>query len=230
LFQSVWVQIVDEEPSSHLSSGITREIAGGANEAFDRLLRRYNNVLVQKAAYYLRRIRRYDAFYEAQEAVDDALATMFDRARQGEPLTIQTAVNFWREFFYHIRREIRKVRDYNLAQKRDPKGGSTRSDPHRGREVRYGREMPTAKRPSRFEIELDAFYSQLPSHEDVVVMAMDVDHLITSFSDPICGEILKMRLEGYSTEEIALHLKLSVSTVERRFRDIRRRYSSRTQE
>jgi hypothetical protein len=123
---------VDEEPSLHLSSGIIREIAGGANEAFDRLLRRYNNVLVQKAAYYLRRIRRYDAFYEAQEAVDDALATMFDRARQGEPLTIQTAVEFWREFFYdrqdrHRARQFKRHLGSPKARWRDRRGRSLRT-------------------------------------------------------------------------------------------------------
>jgi DNA-binding NarL/FixJ family response regulator len=48
---------------------------------------------------------------------------------------------------------------------------------------------------------------------------MDVELLYMSFSDPICREILKMRLEGYSVEEIAQHFNLSTRTVERRLQD-----------
>jgi hypothetical protein len=136
LFQRVWVQVMDEEPSSLLWSGIIREIAGGANEAFDELLRRYNTLLVQRASCFLRRLRMYETFYEGQEVVDDALAAMCDRARRGELLTVQSSGDFWREFFGQVRRAIRKIGDYVNAQKRSPKASATASHSHRRRDAR----------------------------------------------------------------------------------------------
>jgi DNA-directed RNA polymerase specialized sigma24 family protein len=217
---------MSDESLSLLSSGLIRGIAAGTNEAFDRLLRQYNSQLVQRARFYLRRLQMYETFYESQEAVDDALAAMYDRARRGELLTIETSADFWREFFYQIRREIRRIGDYAKARKRNPKLGPARSDPDRGRDSRTREESMTTEMQSRLEVELDAFYSQLPSHEALSVMRMDVEVLFMSFSDPICREILKMRLENYSVEEIAEHCNLSVRTVRRRLQDIRAHYSA----
>jgi hypothetical protein len=192
-----------------LSSGIIREIAGGANDAFDELLRRYNTLLVQRASFFLRRLRMYETFYEGQEAVDDALAAMCDRARRGELLTVQSSGDFWREFFGQVRRAIRKIGDYAKAQKRNPKLNRARSDPRRGPDARIGEEFMTTEITSLQDCAMDAFYTRLPLHVALAAMEMDVEVLFMSFSDPICREILKMRLENYSVEEIAEHFNLS---------------------
>lgn len=217
---------MSDESLSLLSSGLVRGLAGGDSGAFDRLLRQYNTLLVQRASFYLRRLRMYDTFYEGQEAVDDALAAMYDRARRGDRLTIQTSADFWQEFFLQVRREIRRIGDYAKAQKRNPKPRRAPPDPSRGQNARIDEESMTTEMPSLLEGELDAFYSRLPSHEALAMMQMDVEVLFMSFSDPICREILKMRLESYSVEEIADHFDLSVRTVERKLQDIRVHYSA----
>jgi DNA-directed RNA polymerase specialized sigma24 family protein len=217
---------MSEKTLPKLSSGIVREIAAGSSEAFDRLLRQYNSLLVQRASFYLRRIRVLDTFYEGQEAVDDALAAMCDRARRGELVTVQSSADFWREFFYQIRREIRKTRDYNKAQGRNPNVRANGSSPHRRRDTRCAKESPMDANPSWLESKLEEYYYGLSSHEALVAVEIDVELLYMSFSDPICREILKMRLEGYSVEEIARHCNLSTRTVERRLQDIRLHYST----
>jgi DNA-directed RNA polymerase specialized sigma24 family protein len=80
------------------------------------------------------------------------------------------------------------------------------------------------RRRSRVRFFFDSFVTE--QDVDRPPFSMDVELLYMSFSDPICREILKMRLEGYSVEEIARHCNLSTRTVERRLQDIRLHYST----
>jgi hypothetical protein len=166
-------------PFVHLHCHSHYSLLDGASkipELFER-----TSLLVQRAWFYLRRLRMYETFYEGQEAVDDALAAMYARARRGESLTIQTSADFWREFFYQIRREIRRIGDFNKARKRNPKISAARSGSRQHQDDRNGDEMPAvASEPGWLECELDAFYPRLPSHEALAVILVILSPLYCS--------------------------------------------------
>ena len=68
------------------TSDLVQLVVAGETSAFDVLLRRYNRDLVLRADTYIRRLRMYAPLYEGQEAVDDAVMAMCQRASRRAPI------------------------------------------------------------------------------------------------------------------------------------------------
>ncbi len=105
------------------TSDLVHLVVAGETSAFDVILKRYNRDLVLRAETYIRRLRLYAPLYEGQEAVDDAVMAMCQRARRGDLRSIQDSAVFWRALFVELKRAIRRTRDHFNAQGRNARSG-----------------------------------------------------------------------------------------------------------
>jgi DNA-directed RNA polymerase specialized sigma24 family protein len=68
---------------------------------------------------------------------------------------------------------------------------------------------------------LDRVIGDDPTPEFVVMLAEEYERLLALLNDSSKRRIVALRIEGYTVPEIAMELQKSVSTIERKLRDIR---------
>ena len=110
------------EFSGETTTAIVRKCAAGDRIALEELVLRYNWKMVQLANRYMRRLRVYNATSDAEDAVNDTLTKLCQRAIDGELRCIQSSNEFWRMFFSMLKVEIRDARDRDDALKRGGPG------------------------------------------------------------------------------------------------------------
>jgi RNA polymerase sigma factor (sigma-70 family) len=74
--------------------------------------------------------------------------------------------------------------------------------------------------------ELDAFAARDPSPEVAALLADETRRLFESLSDDSLRQVARLRLEGYSNEEIADTLDCGLRTVERKLAVVRKRWTT----
>jgi DNA-directed RNA polymerase specialized sigma24 family protein len=218
---------MSERTSGPDTSDLVKLIAVGETSAFDQILQRYNQELVLKARPYIRRLRMYEPLYEGQEAVDDAVVEMCERARRGELTSIQDSVAFWRQFLVELRRAVRRTRNQFKAQKRGARLGECK--PPRRRELNEEALAPAKGRlPER--LDLDRLFSKAPPPEDLAHVNLEIEAFLISLEDPALQQVLKMRIDEFTIQDIAEKLDVSSRTVSRNLLFIRSRFEARYQQ
>ncbi len=208
------------------TSDLVQLVVAGETSAFNVILNRHNRDLVLRAETYIRRLRMYRPLYEGQEAVDDAVMAMCQRARRGELRSIQDSAAFWRELFMELRRATRSTRDHFCAARRsaDPKSGA----PPR-RRAPFEDEPELADRLSVCEVEIQRLLSKAPAPEDLAHVSLEIETILILLEDPALRLVLKMRIDEYTVEEIAEKLDVSSRTVNRKLSQLRSQLRARYQ-
>jgi DNA-directed RNA polymerase specialized sigma24 family protein len=206
------------------TSDLVHLVVAGETSAFDVILNRYNRDLVLRAEAYIRRLRMYRPLYEGQEAVDDAIMAMCQRARRGELKSLQDSRGFWQELFVELKRAIRRTRDHFNAQRRSARLSGGMSP--RRREP-FEDEPDLADGLPIYEVEIQRLLSKAPPPEDLAHVNMEVEALLISLEDPVLQQLLTMRIDEYTVEEIAQKLQVSSRTVNRKLAHLRSEFRSR---
>jgi RNA polymerase sigma factor (sigma-70 family) len=203
---------------------IVRKCAAGDQSALEDLVLRYNWKMVQLANRYMRRLRAYKATGDAQDAVNDTLVKLCQRAIDGELRCIESSNEFWRMFFSMLKVEIRDARDRDDAWKRGGPGARRSRASSAG--LAAGPDgVPLLRRiPRLSELSVDSVYSLLPRPEDLALIKLEIEEFLEHLDDPISRQIAQLRVESYTNDEIAKLLDLNERTIERRLTKIRECY------
>jgi ECF sigma factor len=206
------------------TSILVQRLASGDESALDEILSAHNADMVQRASLYIRRLKMYEPLYEGQEAVDDAVGAMLQRARAGELKDVRHSAEFWTAFWAQLLDEVRRARDFWNAR--------IRRDRHRKATPRAPRlpddEVPFPEACLPWDRCDELLISQFPPPDDLVLVRDELEALIGWLGvDPDLKSVLQMRCDEYTVAEIAERLGCATRTVDRKLREIRGRYKAR---
>jgi DNA-directed RNA polymerase specialized sigma24 family protein len=94
------------EPFDANTTIIVKKIASGDRMALDELVHRYNWKMVNTASRYMQRLRFRTATCDAEDAVNDTLAKLYQRAVDGELPSVDSSIEFWRMFFSMLKEDL----------------------------------------------------------------------------------------------------------------------------
>lgn len=173
-----------------------------AHAATEELYRRYAERLWRLAERQIgpRLARRIGP----DDIVQSVFRTFFRRAEQGQ-FTIDQSESLWNLLVTIAINKIRRQAEFHAAARRAV-----------GREVR-GQEQ------------LFALVAKEPSHEEAVALLDELELLMDGLRNPE-PEIIRLTLEGHSTDEIARHIGCSRWTVRRVLNRFGRRLEGRLRE
>jgi RNA polymerase sigma-70 factor (ECF subfamily) len=169
-------------------SSFVRRLCAGDAEASEQLFAHYATRLARLAERHLS--RQVAARADADDIVQSVFRTFFRRNARGE-FRIDTTAQLWRLLVTITLREVRSQARRHTAGVRD-----------------VAAEVPDAE-PS-----LAAALSREPGPEEAALLVEEIDALLRGLPERY-GEILGLRLEGYSVAEIATRLSLSRQTIYR---------------
>jgi RNA polymerase sigma factor (sigma-70 family) len=198
--------------SSDGEGSITRlvpQVKSGEHAAVEALWERYFERLVRLAHKKLRDRRRASAVEDEEDAALSAFHSFCEGAAQGRFPQLQDRDDLWRLLVVIT---VRKVLDQAQRQSAAKRGG--RLAP-----------AATGFRPDLDDDSLEAIIAQEPTPEMAVIVAEEYSRLRDALDDDTQRQILDLRLEGCTREEIAGRLGLAVRTVTRKLDLIRSAWS-----
>jgi ECF sigma factor len=144
---------------------IVNKIAVGDRIALEEFVHRYNWKMVRMANRYMRRLRTHLVTWDAEDAVNDTLAKLCQRAVDGELPCVESSVEFWKMFFSMLKDEIRGALAHDAAIKRGGPGA------HRSRDQGRlgGNSRPWREGLSLDELSADEVYALLPPSRDLAL-------------------------------------------------------------
>jgi RNA polymerase sigma factor (sigma-70 family) len=161
-------------------------------------------------------IRRYglQAVLDAEDAANAVLYQLYKSVSVGKLPQFETSDGFWRLARVLI---TRKVLDEKRRSGSVRRGGTgrARSESAGSAELVLGRGFVRA------DVELESLQSRGISPEDLVAGKLEAEHLIEKLEDPLLKTIVRLRLEGYTDQEIAEETGQDRSTVYRKLQRIR---------
>jgi len=194
-----------DDSCSAIAGSVTRliqQLQGDGQQATGELWRRYFERLLPVARARLRAL--------PNPAVDeeDVLLSVFDRffraALEGRFAELKDRNDLWQILLMLIEREV--ANQYRHARARKRGGG----------EVNIAAEAaPPALAP------VQSVPDQQPGPELVTIFNDCLGAVVQRLGDPHTRDIALLRLEGYTNQEIAHRLNLSLASVERKLRLIR---------
>jgi len=164
---------------------------GGDEDAASELHQRYGERLVMLARR--RMANKWQGRFDPEDVVQSVFRTMFRRTQAGS-FEFQKDDDFWKLM---VTITLNKVRNRVRGKKRDPD-----------------------REKNQFDDGLAAVMSREPGTADVVAFTDLLDTIQKRLS-PIEQQLLNLRLEGYTQEEIAEQNEVDVRTVRRRLNKIR---------
>jgi RNA polymerase sigma factor (sigma-70 family) len=195
------------DPSS-VTLWIDQLKAGEASEAQERLWNRYFSRLVVVARGKLGAGPRRHA--DEEDVVLSAFSSFFEGVGAGRFPDLRDRNNLW-PLLVRItaRKALNQIRD-GKVQKRG--GGQVR-----------GESVWPAGEGSARAVGIEQIIADDPTPQFAAQIAEQCQLLLSKL-DPELRTIAGLKLEGYTTQEIANHLQTSPRTVERRLESIRRRW------
>ena len=174
-------------------------VAAGNDEAFQQLWNRYFERLVRVAGAKLQRLGR--PAVEAEDAALSALYNFHRAATQGGTPALHDRDDLWRLL---VTITARKAHDHAERESRRKRGGG---------------------RPAAGEEALDQLLGPDPTPEFLTIMAEQHDRLMEVLADDTLRHVARMRLEGYTNDEIANQLGCARRTVANKLDLIRKRWT-----
>ncbi|MBM4092549.1 MAG: RNA polymerase subunit sigma-70 [Planctomycetes bacterium] len=183
------------------------ELEGGNSAAAVALWECYFPQLVQFARERLRNVPRRAA--DEEDVALSAMDSFFDAAQQGRFPDLTDRHDLWRLL---VQMTARKVVDFKRHETRQRRGGGR----VRGQgDVNEG-EMNDAA--------LAQVVAETPTPEFAAIMAEECRRRLTQLTNPEHQAIAVAKMQGFTNQEVADQLNVSVSTVERRLRLIRKKW------
>jgi RNA polymerase sigma-70 factor, ECF subfamily len=201
--------------ASHSEVGAGKSIAESSTDLIQRwrtgdesaateLYRRYVQELLRVIGVHLS--RRMKARLDADDVCQSVFRTVFRRARQGE-FAFQDDDDVWKLLVTIALNKLRNKHRYMAASKRS-----------------VDRETPSGDLGH-----VDAFTARQlgrsPGSEEAALVAEVWDSVLTGLPCE-CQELLRLRVEGYSQQEIAEELRVSTRTIRRMNEQIRKHVSA----
>jgi DNA-directed RNA polymerase specialized sigma24 family protein len=172
----------------------------GENQVIQRLWDRYFDRLVRLAASRMPRDRRREL--DEEDVALSAFQSFCDRAARGQFPRLDDRNDLWRVL---ATLTTRKLFDTLRRQSRQKRGG--------------GRVLGESAVDAQGDAEGEGLARVLgrePTPADAAALADDCERLFARLDDPVLKTIALRKLEGFSSEEIAAELKVSVRTVDRK--------------
>jgi RNA polymerase sigma factor (sigma-70 family) len=208
------------EPFDETTTIIVNKIAAGDRIALEEFVHRYNWKMVRMADRYMRRLRTHLVTCDAEDAVNDTLATLYRRAVDGELPCVESSVGFWKMFFSMLKDEIRGALANDAAIKRGGPGAHRSRDQSRlGGNSRRWRDGLSLD-----DLSADQVYSLLPRSQDLALIRLEIEEFLQHLDDPLTRRIAVLKGQSYTNEQIAELLELNERTIERKLAALRRRF------
>jgi RNA polymerase sigma factor (sigma-70 family) len=185
-------------------SGWVRQLQAGDVAAAQPLWDRYFHRMVRLART---RLRAAGPLGEEEDVAISAFASFCQAAGQQRFPQLANREDLWRLLVMLTARKVWHRRRRELAQKRG--GGIARSED--------------------FESQLDEIVGREPTPEFAALVAEELQSRLAFLNKPELVTIALRKLDGYTNDEIALHLGCARSTVERRLRLIRMQWSEESE-
>ncbi len=182
-------------------------LRAGDPEAAPRLWKRYFKPLVQVARLSLRGGPR--AVADEEDAALDALDSFLRGVARDRYPELDDSEDLWRLLVVITRR---KVLDQVQRERQKKRGGGLRIGPLT---------LPLARAPGKPR-RLEAASSSERTPEYAAMMVEEYRILVTRLPDPRLRQVARLRLDGFTSEEIAGQLGCSVRSVARRVDEIRK--------
>ncbi|MCA9016053.1 MAG: hypothetical protein KDA77_12040 [Planctomycetaceae bacterium] len=195
-----------EEQESYSVTAWVKALKEGEAEAAQNLWNRYFKKLVDHAEARIRNCPQ--GTLEAEDIAVSVFESLWRGANEGRFQQLHNRDELWwlllaltkRKVASHIRKETALKRGGNSTQK------SLNSDEDSG-------------------YTFEELVSDEPTPEYVAMLQEEYEHLLAALRDDRLREIAVLRLEGYTSQEIGIQLKISVPTVTRKLRLIRAAWS-----
>jgi RNA polymerase sigma factor (sigma-70 family) len=183
------------------------ELESGGSQATHALWERYFPQLVKMA-----RQKLADSPCRVADEEDVALSAMdsfFDAARQGRFPNLMDRDDLWRLL---LRMTVRKVVDLKRHETRQRRGGGRvySGDDGGGSESDDG--------------VFSGLIADTPTPEFAAIMAEEFQQRLGELTKPGQQELVLAKMQGFTNQEIAQQLGISIATVERRLRLIRTKW------
>ncbi len=169
----------------------------GDEGAASLLVRRYFEALIDRVRGHLN--EKLQRRFDAEDVVQAACLSFFIGARNGR-YVIERSGDLWRVLLSITRHKLLKQIEKHTALRRSVKREEICHD-------------STAE-------EFDQEFLQSPDHEQAVYVADTIERLLERLS-PLEQQILVLRLDGLTLDEIALAVQRSQRTVRRLMQEIR---------
>ncbi len=158
----------------------------------------------------------YRRVADEEDVAQSVMRNLFDGITNGRFPELSSRENLWRLLVVMTARKAINVVEKQRAQKRG--GGAVR-----GESVLHGPDSPTAPGFDRFEGPSSApdFLAQL---------AEESDRQLARLPDDTLRQVAKLKMEGYTNDEIAAQLGTTTRTVERKLQRIREVWSNEPEE
>ncbi len=181
------------------------ELKAGHRDAAQQLWQSYFHRLVGLARAKLRGAPRRVA--DEEDVALSAFDSFFRGVERGRFPQLEDRDNLWKLLVtITARKAVRLVRD----QQRQKRGGP-------------GQHEPSPEEPGVEEV-----LGHEPSPAFAAQVAEECRRLLDGLGEPELGQIALLKMEGYTTDEIAALLERAPSTIERKLRIIRSRWATET--
>jgi DNA-directed RNA polymerase specialized sigma24 family protein len=182
------------------------QLQAGERAAVGKLWQRYWHRLVEEARRRLRNRPRVPA--DAEDVALSAFDSFCRSAENGRFPSLEDRDDLWCLLVTIARRKVNRLVEQELAQKRG--GGAVRSVTD-----------ATAAGPGSEETPLARLISAEPSPELAAQVAEEYERRLDQLPGADLRVIAQLKMEGYTTEEIARELDCAPHTVTRKLRRIR---------
>ncbi len=197
-----------------------RQLRDGNEDAARHLWEHYCDQIVDVARRTMKRSSRRT--YDEEDVAVESFKHLLSGIRAGQFNELERREQWWRLLMVITSRKAAAMIESDRRQKRG--GGEVRGDSAVLGEDDEGPTEDDARVDLDSSIERDGF-DKLPSEgagPDIpAIVADETQSLLDSLADSTARQIVLLRLEGYTQEEIAAQLKCNVRTVERRLNQIR---------
>jgi len=200
-------------------AGLQRALHGD-REALEVLLNRHRPLMLITARRYLRRYPALRGIHDPEDAVEGALAALWEQARSGELPTIEDRNDLCRVFRKSLSKWIAAAGKHESPRRRVGPGIS--------RSTRVDRSAllsaPPHARVTNPE-EPDLTDPTVPA-PDLAAMAQERVERLLNLLDKRERDVVDLRVDEVTIEDIAARLKLSERTVNRILKKIRGMWTS----
>lgn len=181
------------------------QLKDGNRDAAQQLWERYYQRLVDLARSRLNR-RQVGADSDESDVAQSAFASFYKAAEDGRFPQLADSADLWHLLITIAHRKIVRRLRYANAAKRKGQG------------------------PTTPDLDLDALPGSEPTPDFCVAAIESFNELMKQLDSATLRAVAIMRMEGYVNQEIAVALKCSLSSVERKLRLIRRVWSGTVEE
>jgi len=186
-------------------------LAGGDQEAAQKLWERYSRDLVRLARRKLEGIPRRVA--DEEDVALSAFRSFCGRLAAGSFPRLNDREDLWRLLVaITARKALQHARRY-------------RAEKHGGGRLRGESEFSAAEHSSA-TFGIEQVIGRTPSPEFACMVAENFCELLEKLGDESLRELVLLKLEGYTNDEIAGRLACTVRTVERKLNRIRQKWES----